>query len=281
MSQRTDRKRMAIRLAAHAGIVIGDERRRRGWTLRDLAARADLAVGSVHAVEHGRPAGLETYSALALGLELELGLDLVDVRKRGRTVRAEDPVHAAMGEAIAARLSSHGFEIAIDEPFQHYQFAGRADILAWDVQSRALLHVENRTRFPNVQEAFGSYNTKRRYLPDVVAKRIGFRTGFLSISHVVAGLWSAEVLHGIRIHPSSFRAVCPDGSASFEAWWSGSPPPPGPATSAFVLFDPNGSNTTKLRRFIALEQAVATSVRPRYRGYAHAVDALRANFSAQ
>src|SRR5258708_39440133 len=98
MSQRTDRQRLAIRLAAHAGIVSGDERRRRGWTLRDLAARADLAVGSVHAVEHGRPAGLETYSALALGLELGLRLDLVDVRKRGRTVRAEDPVTTQPGK---------------------------------------------------------------------------------------------------------------------------------------------------------------------------------------
>jgi transcriptional regulator with XRE-family HTH domain len=281
MSPRTTPEILALRLAGHIGMTIADTRRRRNWTLRELAHRSGLSAAGIHAMEHGRPATLRTYAAVALALDLEARIDLIDPRKRANSVRAEDPVHASMGEALAARLSSHGFEIAIDEPFQHYQFAGRADILAWDSGSRALLHVENRTRFPNVQDAFGSYNTKRRYLPEVIAKRIGLRGGFVSVSHVVAGLWSAEVLHVIRIRPASFRTVCPDGSGSFEAWWSGSPPPPGPATSAFVLFDPIRSNATMRRPFIALEHAVATSVRPRYRGYAHAVNALRATYSVQ
>lgn len=99
-----------------------------------------------HAVEHGGPASLETYAANAVALGLEPRLDLIDPRKRAATARAEDPVHAAMGELLAARMVGHGFPVAIDEPYQHYQFAGRADVLAWDLDARALLHVENRTR---------------------------------------------------------------------------------------------------------------------------------------
>ena len=53
--------------------------------------------------------------------------------------------------------------------------AGRADLLGWDVASRSLLHVENRTRFPNIQDAMGSYNAKRQYLPGVIADRLGLR----------------------------------------------------------------------------------------------------------
>jgi len=277
MSHHPDHELMAIRLAAHAGVVIADERRRRAWTLRELAARAGLAVASVHATEHGRPAGLETYSALALALDLEPRLELVDPRRRAKSVRAEDPVHAAMGETIAARLSSHGFEVALDEPFQHYQFAGRADILAWDVSARALLHVENRTRFPNLQDSFGSYNAKRRYLPAVMAERLRPRGGFLRVTNVIAGLWSAEVLHALRLHPASFRAVCPGDTSAFEDWWSGTAPSTGAQTSAFVLFDPIEERSSRRRTFIGLEQAIDRSTRPRYRGYADAVDRLRSS----
>lgn len=261
-------------------MTIADDRRRRAWTLRELAARADLSVSALHAIEHGRPAGLQTYAAIAQALNLELRLDLVDPRKRAASARDEDPVHAAMGEAIASRIASYRFEIAMDEPFQHYQFAGRADVLAWDRASRCLLHVENRTRFPNVQDAFGSYNAKRRYLPAIMAERIGLRSGFASVTNVVCGLWSAEVLHTLRIRPASFRAVCPDPDSAFEAWWSGSLPAPGASTSAFVLFDPIVTAGARRRSFVPLEHALAPATRPRYRGYAHATDELRATFSA-
>jgi transcriptional regulator with XRE-family HTH domain len=279
MPSRNDPELLALRLAAHVGMTIADERRRRNWTLRELATRSDLAVSALHAIEHGRPAGLRTYAAIAMALDLQPRLDLLDPRKRTASARAEDPVHAAMGEAIAARLSNHGFDIAIDEPFQHYQFAGRADILAWDRSSRSLLHVENRTRFPNVQGAFGSYNAKRRYLPAVIAERLGLRGGFASVTNVVAGLWSAEVLHTIRMRPASFRAVCPDSASAFEGWWSGSLPAPGQATSALILFDPISPGGTRRRQFIELEEAIGTTVRPRYRGYAHAAGSVGTNFS--
>jgi transcriptional regulator with XRE-family HTH domain len=275
MSPRTTPELTAIRLAAHAGLTIADARHARSWTLRELADRSGVAPSAIHAIEHGRPAELRTYAAIATALDLEPRLDLVDPRKRAHAVRAEDPVHAAMGEAIAARVAGHGFEVAVDEPFQHYQFSGRADILAWDLTNRALLHVENRTRFPNLQEAFGSYNTKRRYLPGVMAERLGLRNGFQSVSNVVVGLWSAEVLHAVRIHPASFRAVCPDDTNDFEAWWSGSLSILGGSTSSFVLFDPNTGGRLRPRTFLGLEPALEPSIRPRYRGYAEAAEAVR------
>ncbi|HEX5828719.1 MAG TPA: hypothetical protein VFY23_14425 [Candidatus Limnocylindrales bacterium] len=78
----------------------------------------------------------------------------MDLRaRRGRPAvanDAQDLVHAAMGELEARALQRPGRTIAIGEPYQHYQFAGRADLLAWDAED--LLHIENRTRFPNLQE---------------------------------------------------------------------------------------------------------------------------------
>ncbi|MBA2255354.1 MAG: hypothetical protein H0W07_09595 [Chloroflexi bacterium] len=74
-----------------------------------------------------------------------------------------------MGELEARHLREAGFAIAVDEPYQHYQFAGRADLLAWDVEQRALLHCENRTLFPDMQGTAGAWNAKRAYLARVIA----------------------------------------------------------------------------------------------------------------
>jgi hypothetical protein len=269
MSPFDESNRAAARLAAHIGLMITDARYARHWTLRELAHRSGLAVSSLHAIEHGRPASLESYASVARALGLELRVDLVDPRKRATTVRAEDPVHSAMGEMIAARMAGHGFTVAIDEPYQHYQFAGRADVLAWDLDRRALLHVENRTRFPNVQDAIGSYNAKRAYLPRVLAERLELHGGFATITNVIAGLWSGEVIHAARIRAATFQSVCPDDPSAFAAWWAGVPPRTSSPTSAFVLLDP--VSTARPPTFVGLRQMLQGSTRPRYRGYADAV----------
>jgi transcriptional regulator with XRE-family HTH domain len=274
MSSRTPALDVADRLAGHIGITIAESRRRRSWTLRELARRASVSPSMVHAIEHGAPASLGTYSAIALALGLEPRLDMADPRRRTNAARAEDPVHAVMGECLAARLSGHGFAVAIDEPYQHYQFAGRADLLAWDLASRSLLHIENRTRFPNLQDAIGSYNAKRRYFPAVLADRLGLRNGFASVTNVMAGLWSGEVVHMARIRAASFNAVCPDDPSAFERWWNGRTPQPGASTSTFILLDPDRTLSSRRRAFASLSAALDPALRPRYRGYAEAASAL-------
>lgn len=249
------------------GAAIHDGRTRRRWTLRRLAHDAGLSVAVVQGIETGRPASMESYVRLARALGLSLQVELTDPRRRqGSSARDEDPVHAAMGELEAAHLRGLGFEVAIDEPYQHYQFAGRADVVAWSASDRALLHIENRTRFPNLQEAAGSYNAKRAYLGAVLAERMGIRGGFDSETHVLVGLWSAELLHTLRLRRTTFRSVCPDTIDSFEAWWRGHPPTVG-RTSAFVLLDPFAAG--RMRLYVDLETAIA-SARLRVRDYADA-----------
>jgi ribosome-binding protein aMBF1 (putative translation factor) len=267
--------RISTQLAGHLGRRVHEERTRRGWTLRELAGRSGVSPPQIHWLEAGHAGSLATYVRISAALGLALDFELVDRRRRRAPVRQEDPVHAAMGECLARRLSGHGLTISLDEPFQHYQFAGRADLLAWSVPRRALLHIENRTRFPNLQEAFGSYNAKRAYLPAIVAERIGVPR-FECVSHVIVALWSSEVLHSIRLHTASFRAVCPDPPEAFEAWWSGSPPSPGRATSVMVVFDP--ISVGRRRQLVGLDGALVA--RPRYRDYRHAAEALRGTLAA-
>jgi transcriptional regulator with XRE-family HTH domain len=264
------------RMASGAGYQLREERIRRGWPLAVVAERAGISIGHLCQIEAGKPASLDSYARVAVALDRRPELSAVDPRQRsGRATRDEDLVHAAMGEVEAARLSGFGFALAIDEPYQHYQFAGRADVVCWDLAARALLHIENRTGFPNVQESLGSYASKRAYLGRVLADRVGLRGGWRSETHVIAALWSSEVLHVLRMREATFRAACPDGIEPVRAWWTGGRPANRGVTSSMVLLDP----APGVRAAFRIGE-VAPATRPRYRGYAEAAEALRASWGA-
>ena len=275
------------RLALEAGQQIRAERLRRGWTLRDLADRAGVGLGVAHGVEAGNVLTLESYARLATALGLRPSLDLANMRghdrghDRGRGGRgplgagtgdqAGDFVHAAMGEVEARALPGPGRTVAIDEPYQHYQFAGRADLLSWDQEN--LLHIENRTQFPNLQEAAGSYNAKLQYVARALAERLDRGPhGWRSVTHVMACLWSSEVLHAIRLRRASFAALCPDPPDALQAWLRGEPPAAG-VSSSLVVLDPLVPFGSRRRTIAAVEEPPRLD--PRHRGYADAAEALR------
>ncbi|HET7027293.1 MAG TPA: helix-turn-helix transcriptional regulator [Candidatus Limnocylindrales bacterium] len=264
--------RTVIVVSGGLGARIRATRERRKWSLRKLAAAAGLAPSFVHWVETGHTPSVETYARLAQALGLRLEMDLVDPR-RTTAQRDADVVHAAMGEALATQLAKNDFALSLDEPYQHFQFAGRADLVAWDVGRAALLHIENRTRLPNFQEAAGAYNAKRRWLAPSISERLGMR-GFRSVSHAFVGVWSAEMLHAVRMRRSSLAAICPDPLAPLERWLAGEPPEDS-VTSSFALLDPIARGRSDRRTMIDLETALRPSTRPRYRGYAHVVEELR------
>lgn len=236
--------------------------------MRELGRRCGLTGSAIQKMESGEPGSVEAYARVGVALSLRPEIHLVDERQH-RAARDEDPVHAWMGDAEATHLQRHGIPVAIDEPYQHYQFAGRGDVVAWSIERRSLLHIENRTRFPNIQDAAGSFNAKRAYLADTIAARIRLPGGFRSVTHVMCGLWSSEVQHTVRLRTATFRALCPDPSDAVEAWWRGDPPTVG-STSSFVLFDP--AERPRARRWVQLDAALR--VEPRYRDYLEAVGAI-------
>jgi transcriptional regulator with XRE-family HTH domain len=258
-----------LSLGARLGDLIRSERIRRQIRQAALAEKAGVSRSLLVWVEAGHVPSLETYGRLADALGLRLEIDLVDPR-RSKQVRAQDPVHAAIGEWLVRLLRPLRYSIAIDEPYQHYQFAGRADVIAWRLDPPTLLHVENRTRFPNIQEAFGSYNAKRRYLPGVLAQRLGLPRGFRSVTNVLCVLRSAEALHELRLRTGSFAAVCPDPIDPFTKWLSSAPPDSG-LFSVLAIVDPLAEGRT--RAIVGLDEV--RTIRPRYRGYADAAEALR------
>ncbi len=125
----------ALRIGISLGLTIKEARKERLLSLRQLAELSGVSTTRIGDVESGRPASLEVYARLARALRLRADFDLTDPRRR--SMRLDDPVHAAMGEALAGTLRRAGFAVGLDEPFQHYQFAGRADVAAWSPEPRA------------------------------------------------------------------------------------------------------------------------------------------------
>ena len=182
---------------------------------------------------------------------------------------SSDLVHAAMGETEADHFRRLGFNVAIDEPYQHYQFAGRADVMRGILDRRVMLHLENRTRFPDLQEVAGSYNAKRAYLGATLAGRLGIPS-WRSETHVLVALWSAEAMRAIRLHLATVDALCPDSFDRFGAWWRGEPPIAG-RTSTLVVLDPAPEVGRRAR---AIGRARIQRAPPRYRDYADAAGAI-------
>lgn len=263
------------RMTHGAGIELRGARIRRRWTLREIADRAGVAVASAHAAESGLPVSLETYArlAIALGQRPVLSFEARSTPGANDRVRSgQDLVHAAMGEAEARQLGQHGYSIALDEPYQHFQFAGRADLLAWDLDARTFLHIENKSRLPDLQDLAGSYNAKRAYLASVMAERLGLGpAGWRTVTHALVVLWSSEVLHVLRMRQASFAALCPSPLDPFSAWWNGSSLKPG-VTSSLVIFDPAPDLSPRRPRFVGADRV--SIVERRYAGYAAAAAAL-------
>ena len=246
------------------GLAVRETRIGRHWSVRQLATKASVSPEVLYRIERGQPTSLEAVARVAgaLGLRAEVGL--IDPRRRGEARRdlSADAVHSAMGEFEARHLRTFGMPTGIDEPYQHYQFAGRADVIAWDVAARALLHIENRTRFPDFQDMAGAFNAKKAYLAEAIGARVGVGR-WASQTHVIAAFWTSEVLHTLRMRRESFRSLCPDPADAFANWWRGDPPKTG-VTSSLVVLDPVAAG--RQRPFVRFEEAM--TVRPRHRGYA-------------
>ncbi|MFN8520646.1 MAG: hypothetical protein U0667_14925 [Chloroflexota bacterium] len=273
-------------VAARLGMLIRTERRAHDLSLARLADAAGVSTTRAQSIEAGSPATLGTYVRLVLALDRRLVVDITDLASADAMAPADgrpvsdgqravsmdrDIVHAAMGEFEASKLMAFGLRLGIDVPWQHYRFGGRADVIAWDVRRRAMLLIENKGQLPDVQDALGRFNERQAYLGAALWQRLGLAGPPLVETHVLVGLWSAEVIDVVRRHPATFRATFPSPAQPFLAWWSADIPEPG-ITSTFLLLDPFAGG--RAARFVDLREVLG-GARPRLPGYAAAADLVR------
>src|SRR3954454_19237201 len=66
------------RVGGHLGEVIRLERRRRRWTMRDLAGRSGLSASLICWIEGGNAASVQAYAAIAKAFGRRLEVELVE-----------------------------------------------------------------------------------------------------------------------------------------------------------------------------------------------------------
>lgn len=89
--------------------------------------------------------------------------------------RLRDRLHAAMVEEVATMLSGLGWQMAPEHSFSVYGERGSADLLAWHSLTGALLIIEIKTRLWDLQHTLVALNRKRRVLPGLAARELGWR----------------------------------------------------------------------------------------------------------
>ena len=88
----------------------------------------------------------------------------------------------------------------------------------------------------------------------------------------MAGLWSAEVIHAVRLRRATFGTLWQDTEDRLPGWLAGNPPVGG-VSSSLVLIDLFAKRRSGS---IAGLQRVLAGARPRVRGYREAAGRLRA-----
>jgi transcriptional regulator with XRE-family HTH domain len=198
----------------------------------DVAARAGVCQQTVSKVERGKFGSLSADALLAIAEALEADLSLA-VRWRGpRLARLLDRRHARLQDRVVRVLSSAGWEVRVEESFNHFGERGSVDILAWRPDRRALLIVEIKTELVDLQETVRTLDMKARVVPAVVRRNRGWQPDAIASILVLP---EANVhRRAVAQHAALLAAALPARTCAIRRWLSG---PSGSLRG--ILFFPN------------------------------------------
>lgn len=160
----------------HVGTTFRAIRLELGLRQADVAARARVCQQTVSKVERGKFGGLSTDALFAVADAIEADL-LLAVRWRGpKLARLLDRRHAQMQDRVVRLLSRPGWEVRVEESFNHFGDRGSVDVLAWRGDLQALLIVEVKTELVDLQETVRTLDMKTRVVPTVLRRARGWQS---------------------------------------------------------------------------------------------------------
>jgi transcriptional regulator with XRE-family HTH domain len=188
----------------------------KGWRQEDVATAAGVSRSVVSRVEHGRfdEVGFEAVRRVCRALDMRFEYA---VRWRGGDLeRMVNARHAALHESAARLLAANAGWLAIPEvSFNVFGERGVIDVVAWRADRRALLVVELKTEFVDIQGLIGSVDRYRRLASRAVADR-RWRPAFVSTwVFVAAGRANARAL---AAHRTVLRAAFPADGRRIAGW---------------------------------------------------------------
>ncbi len=200
----------------HLGTTFRAIRLGLGLRQADVAARAGTSQQTVSRVERGRfgPVSADALEAKAEAIEADLTIGL---RWRGpKLARLLDRRHAQLQDRVVRLLSEAGWEVRVEESFNHFGERGSVDILAWRPDCRALLLVEIKTELVDLQDTVRTLDVKARVVPRVVSSEHGWAARAIAAVLVLpdANIHRAAVAR----HGALFAAALPARNREVRRW---------------------------------------------------------------
>ena len=160
--------------------------------------------------------GMTVSSLRAISRALEMP-SLVSMGWRAPEIdRLRDRRHAAMVEQMVGALGASGWETRPEHSFSHYGERGAIDILAWHAPTGTLLVVEVKTRLWDIQDLLSVLDRKRRLLPGLVRREIGWQARAIGVLLVLPEMSTHR--HVVDRHSSTFGAALPHRQREVRSW---------------------------------------------------------------
>jgi transcriptional regulator with XRE-family HTH domain len=157
----------AIRL----GLSFRALRRRRGWTQRELGARAGVSPQAISRIERGEAEQLSVRLLQRVAAALGARIDMRVLWQGENLDRLLDHDHAHLVERALRWLGDSGWHASPEVTFQIGSERGSIDILAWHPPTQTLPVIEVKSVVPDVQATLAGMDRKARLAPRVALDR--------------------------------------------------------------------------------------------------------------
>ena len=198
------------------GTAMRTVRLRRRLRQADVAAAAGLSRGVVSLIERGHMDTVSLRAIRAAAAVLEMRVD-VGLRWRGGALpRMINERHAAMHEAVAARLARlPGWVFRPEVSYSVYGERGVVDLVGWHEATGTLVIVELKTEIVDVQDLIASMDRRRR-LAAAIGRSLGWQVRTVAVWVIVAD--SRTNRRHVARYRTVLRSAFPDGGRTMGAW---------------------------------------------------------------
>lgn len=198
------------------GAALRAIRIRAGRTQEEVAIGAGVPRAVVGRIERGPLRGVSVDHLRAVASALGASIDLWVRWHGGDLGRLVNARHSALHEAFAGRFGAIGGWLF--EPEVSFSIGGERgaiDVLGWHAATGALLVVELKTEFVDINDLMATVDRKRRLAARVAADRGWLAT---SVSSWVVVAESRTNRRGLARHETALRSKFPDDGRRMSAW---------------------------------------------------------------
>lgn len=157
--------------ALRLGLSFRALRLRRGWTQRELGARAGVSPQAISRIERGGAEQLSVRLLQRVAAALGARVDIRVLWQGENLDRLLDHGHARLVERSLRWLGDSGSHAIPEVTFQIGSERGSIDILAWHPLTEMLLVIEVKSVVPDVQATLAGVDRKARLAPRVALDR--------------------------------------------------------------------------------------------------------------